>query len=86
LRRQRGKTGIKRAVSEKRGQRGKKTHRRDDQKHKEAEARCQRGRTRIKRAVSENEVSATVRRTGAMERKPKNRSAMSARLFGIKTR
>ena len=71
LRRQRGRTGIKRAVSEKRGQRGNKTHRRDDKNHKEAGPRCQRGRTRIKRAVSENEVSATVRRTGAMERIPK---------------
>ena len=71
LRRQRGRTGIKRAVSEKRGQRGKKPHRRDDTNKKEEGARWQRGRTRIKRTVSENEVSATVRRIGAMERIPK---------------
>ena len=86
LRRQRGRTRIKRAVSEKQGQRGNKAHRRDDRNYKEVRARCQCRRTRIKRAALENEVSATVRRTGAMKRKPKNRVAISARLFEIKTR
>ena len=77
---------MQRAVAKELGQRGNKVHRRDDKRHREARARYQGGRTRIKRAVSENQVSATVRFTDAMERKPKNRVAISARLFGNKTR
>ena len=66
MRRQRGNTWIKRAVSEKRGQRGYEVYRRDDRKHREERPRCQRGRTRIKRAALENEVSAGIRPTDAM--------------------